>query len=126
MPKAKMTGFTKFLLLMIIVGPLAFFGASYYRGEDGFGAIKSLFNKSENTSSEKDDVEKPKVAKSNGDDLLLESKIKRYEDELIQKNKLIDSLYLENTRISNEYKLKIKELEQSKVQLEKVKSVLNK
>ena len=59
-------------------------------------------------------------------DLLLESKIKRYEDELIQKNKLIDSLYLENTRISNEYKLKIKELEQSKVQLEKVKSVLNK
>jgi len=126
MPKAKMTGFTKFLLLMIIVGPLAFFGASYYRGEDGIGAIKSLFNKSENTSTEKVDEEKPKVAKSNGDDLLLESKIKRYEDELIQKNKLIDSLYLENTRISNEYKLKIKELEQSKVQLEKVKSVLNK
>jgi len=126
MPKAKMTGFTKFLLLMIIVGPLAFFGASYYRGEDGIGVIKSLFNISESNSTEKVVVEKTKVEKTISEDLLLESKIKRYEDELVQKNKLIDSLYLENTRISNDYKLKIKELEQSKVQLEKVKSVLNK
>lgn len=121
-----MTGFTKFLILMIIVGPLAFLGASYYRGEDGVAAIKSLFNKSgaEPTDVKKEKVENP--TSDNTDILLLESKNKRLEAELVQKNKMIDSLYLENTRISNEYKQKLIELEHSKIQLEKVKSVLNK
>ena len=126
MTKAKMTGFTKFLILMIIVGPLAFLGASYYRGEDGVAAIKSLFNKS---GAEPTDVKKEKVVSptsDNTDILLLESRNKRLEAELVQKNKMIDSLYLENTRISNEYKQKLIELEHSKIQLEKVKSVLNK
>jgi len=126
MAKAKMTGFTKFLLLMIIVGPLAFLGASYYRGEDGVAVIKSLFNKStaEPAEIKNEKVENP--TSDNKDLILIESKNKRLEAELVQKNKMIDSLYLENKRISDDYKKKILELEQSKIQLEKVKSVLNK
>ena len=36
---------------MIIVGPLAYIGASYYNGEDGIEKIKSLFKRGETTES---------------------------------------------------------------------------
>jgi cell division protein FtsB len=38
--KLRVTGFTRFILVMIIVVPLAYLGASYYNGEDGIGNIK--------------------------------------------------------------------------------------
>ncbi len=123
-----MTGFTKFLLLMIIVGPLAFLGASYYRGEDGVGAIKALFSRNkEETTAAADETEKPlpKVA-DNRDKVVLESQLNKYRDELAQKDRVIDTLYLENAKLKSDLAAKIKEMEQAKVQLEKVKSVLNK
>jgi hypothetical protein len=43
--RLKTTGFTRFLLMLIIVLPLAYIGASYYNGEDPVANIKSLFNK---------------------------------------------------------------------------------
>ncbi len=41
--KYKMTGCARFFLVMIILAPLAYFGASYYKGEDGIQNIKNLF-----------------------------------------------------------------------------------
>ena len=129
MAKAKMTGFTKFLILMIIVGPLAFLGASYYRGEDGIAAIKSLFSKNKAhvvTEITEDEVTpQPKVA-GDRDKVVLESQLNKYKDELAQKDRVIDTLYLENTKLKSDLAAKIKEMEQAKIQLEKVKSVLNK
>jgi len=49
--KVKTTGFARFFLIMIIVGPLAYIGASYYNGEDGIEKIKSLFKRGETTES---------------------------------------------------------------------------
>ncbi len=39
----KMTSFARFFIIMIILAPLAYIGASYYRGEDGLQNIKNLF-----------------------------------------------------------------------------------
>jgi len=127
MTKAKMTGFTKFLILMIIVGPLAFLGASYYRGEDGVAAIKSLFSNSATTTSPNTQEIDNNIEKriDNTDNVLLESQLNKYKDELEQKNRVIDTLYLENARLKSELNAKTKQMEQSKTQLEKVKSVLN-
>ena len=40
-----MTVFSKFILLMLFVGPLSYMAASYYNGEDGVQNIKNLLNK---------------------------------------------------------------------------------
>lgn len=41
--RLKTTGFTRFLLMLIIVAPLAYIGASYYNGEDPLKNIRELF-----------------------------------------------------------------------------------
>lgn len=43
--RTKMTPFAKFFLMLIIVSPLAYIGASYYNGEDGLQNIKNFFSK---------------------------------------------------------------------------------
>ena len=40
--KYKATGCARFFLVLIILAPLAFLGASYYNGEDGIENVKSL------------------------------------------------------------------------------------
>lgn len=50
--KYKMTGCARFFLVMIILAPLAYMGASYYKGEDGIQNIKNLLGiRSERSSS---------------------------------------------------------------------------
>jgi len=62
MKKYKMTGCARFIIVLAILAPLAFLGASYYNGSDGIQTIKDLFSStkekvegSRNVSS-KDDV----------------------------------------------------------------------
>ena len=43
MPRTKLTGFSRLLIFLLIFLPLAYFGASYYNGEDPIGQIKELF-----------------------------------------------------------------------------------
>ncbi len=50
MAKLRVTGFTRFLLMMIVVVPLAFAGASYYNGQDPIANVKSLFGMEESSS----------------------------------------------------------------------------
>ncbi len=42
-PKYKMTGCARFFLFMIIFIPAVFFGAAYFRGEDGVQVIKDFW-----------------------------------------------------------------------------------
>lgn len=50
--KVKTTGFARFLLIMIIVAPLAYLGAAYYNGQDGVENIKKLFRGEETERNE--------------------------------------------------------------------------
>lgn len=54
--KAKLTGFSRFLIVMLFVAPMAYIGASYYNGEDGVQKIKELLNinTTSTTNSEKE------------------------------------------------------------------------
>ncbi len=40
--KFKLTGFARFFFAMVIIIPLAYFGASYYNGENGLTNLKKL------------------------------------------------------------------------------------
>ncbi len=41
--KYKTTGCAKFILMLVILTPLAYLGASYFNGQDGLQNIKDLF-----------------------------------------------------------------------------------
>lgn len=40
--RLRLTGFARFLMVMVILVPAAYIGASYYNGEDGIQNIKQL------------------------------------------------------------------------------------
>ena len=42
--RVRLTVFSRFLIVMMILIPLAYLGASYFNGQDGVENIKSLFN----------------------------------------------------------------------------------
>ena len=58
--RLKTTGFTRFLLMIIIVVPLAYIGAAYYNGEDPIANIKALFG--DKPSVKKEQTEKTNTA----------------------------------------------------------------
>ena len=78
--KYKSTGFAKFIIIMLILAPLAYIGASYANGEDGIKNIKNLFtgkDKTEKTIEE----DSPKTSVSESKVKRLEQRIKRLEKE---------------------------------------------
>ncbi len=44
-PKHKVTGCARFIIFFIIFIPLVYFGAAYFRGEDGVQELKNLYYK---------------------------------------------------------------------------------
>ncbi|MEM6320260.1 MAG: hypothetical protein AAF960_21505 [Bacteroidota bacterium] len=89
--KARLTVFSRFLILMLFVGPLAFLGASYYNGEDGLQTIKDLFNseKTEQVNSTRTNRNEP--VESSIDAL----EVKKLKEEIAYKDKRIEELYKE-------------------------------
>ena len=65
--KFKLTGFARFLLVMIILAPLAFIGASYYNGEDGIENLKKLFRGNFNFEKKEIKVEPKEEPKEEGE-----------------------------------------------------------
>ena len=55
MPRTRLTGFSRLLIFLIIFLPLAYFGASYYNGEDPVARIKSMFGGTTQVDSGNDD-----------------------------------------------------------------------
>ena len=51
--KLRITGFARFILVMIIAAPLAYMAASYYNGEDGIENLKRLFGVGQDTTEER-------------------------------------------------------------------------
>lgn len=43
--KARMTAFSRLMLFMVFIGPLAYIGASYYNGQDGIKNITTTIQK---------------------------------------------------------------------------------
>jgi len=50
MPKTKLTGFSRLLLFLIFFVPVAYFGASYYNGEDPVANLKALLGTEQTTA----------------------------------------------------------------------------
>ena len=132
--KFKLTGFARFFLIMIVLAPLAFIGASYYNGEDGIENLKNLFKgkfkfeKKEVIKEEtKDNQEETSEAlvKPAPSKIEINSQVAKLQDELDFKNQKVDSLYKENAALKAQIESKNKELNDVKNQLEKIKSAIS-
>jgi predicted RNase H-like nuclease (RuvC/YqgF family) len=79
-PKYKMTGCARFFIFLIIFIPAVYFGAAFFRGEDGVQIIKDFWHKtfspSETTSSSPEQSDDTYQIKN------LEEELKKAKDEI--------------------------------------------
>lgn len=107
----RITGFTRFVIVMIFVVPLAYLGASYYNGQDGIQNIKDLLGIEQTQESNttpapgEKSVKQPPIQELNK----LEAENRQLREELDFKNKKVDELYLENEQL----KRKLESLEET-------------
>jgi len=83
--RTKMTPFARLLLVILIVAPIAYLGASYYNGEDPLKNITDKFSSSDKTETVSSDLN----SMSKGD---LIKKIELLEMRISQLEQKIDNL----------------------------------
>ncbi len=105
--KARLTVFSRFIIMMLIVGPLAFLGASYYNGEDGVETIKNIFNQNKENVTETRTNRTDEKATAKVDDNTT-YKMKKLQEELDYKQKRLEEMFKEN----EDLKQKVDQLEQ--------------
>ena len=93
MKKYKMTGCARFIIVLAILAPLAFLGASYYNSSDGIQTIKDLF------SSTKSKIE-------NSDRSLNKEDVKDIQEELEDYKSKNDKLEKEIDQLKKELEAK--------------------
>lgn len=94
----RVTGFTRFVIVMIFVTPLAYLAASYYNGEDGIQNIKNLLgigDHKENTTVSNEKNDEP----TSYDLKTLRETNQRLQEELDIKTKRVDELSTENQEL---------------------------
>lgn len=100
--KTRLTGFTRFLLAIIFIVPLAYLGASYINGEDGIQNIKELVGLAEPSAKPAKDTKTivPKAIEKETNDTPTEQVAKHTSNDEIKKLKAqIEELEKENERL---------------------------
>lgn len=116
----RVTGFTRFFIVMLLVAPLAYIAASYYNGEDGIANIKKILK-----LDKKETVASTTLETVNGTVKATEEpaapaaqaskeEVMRLQEELDFKNKRIEELYRENEELKRKLESAEKALEESK------------
>jgi Skp family chaperone for outer membrane proteins len=95
-PKYKVTGCARFFVFLVLFVPAVFFGAAYYRGENGVQIIKDFFQSIVGGGSSTESKERKEETYSS-DDLkekleAREEEIQRLRKELEAKEKEIEKL----------------------------------
>jgi predicted nuclease with TOPRIM domain len=111
----RVTGFTRFIIVMIIVAPLAYLAASYYNGEDGVQNLKNMFGmdkQQEQVSISDEEPENPSAVSS--EIKTLQEENRRLQEELNFKSKRVDELYKENEELKRRLETLEKVVDESK------------
>lgn len=100
--RLQITGFARFLIVMVILAPAAYIGASYYNGQDGIQNFKNLIGIGSNSASavERSASEEPGASSDDLTTLIqknqeLESTVETLVGQLEKKNKRIEELEAE-------------------------------
>ncbi len=106
--KLKITPFARFFMIMIILAPLAYIGASYYNGEDGIENFKNLIGLGDKKKTETTTTIIPSDTKGEGEAVL------KLEDEVKYLERRIKELEQENRDLTNMLEEKEAEIESLK------------
>lgn len=117
--KLQMTAFARFFLFLIIFVPALFFGVSYMKGEDGMQTLKDLIGIESTASSDQNTATDNAPA-----EVLINAEVKRLQDELDEKSRLLKEVYRENELLKKQAEDAVTEMEEVKKQLEKIKSAI--
>ncbi|NET32084.1 MAG: DUF3450 domain-containing protein [Cyanothece sp. SIO1E1] len=103
--KYKLTGFSRFLVVMLFLVPGAYIGASYYNGEDGIQNIKDLIGiesgqSSTSTSTSTPDTPSTPTTTSTTEDLPTD--VKMLQDELTDLRRRIEAMERENKELKDQ------------------------
>lgn len=105
--KYKLTGFSRFLVVMLFLVPGAYIGASYYNGEDGIQNIKDLVGidseqGSTSTSTSTSTPDTPSTPTTTSTTAELPSDVKMLQDELTDLRRRIDAMERENKELKDQ------------------------
>lgn len=105
--KYKLTGFSRFLVVMLFLVPGAYIGASYYNGEDGIQNIKDLVGidseqGSTSTSTSISTPDTPSTPTTTSTTAELPSDVKMLQDELTDLRRRIDAMERENKELKDQ------------------------
>lgn len=108
--KFKMTGFARFFLVMLILAPASYIGASYANGEDGIENFKNLFSGLFNDSPSETESTKQmeKVPENSGSDTASAKDAKI--QELQERNEVLKESLEQKTKEVEDLKAKIESL----------------
>lgn len=112
----KVTGFTRFLIVMVVVAPLAYLAASYYNGEDGVKNLKEVFGKGGGEKTEAPAAGTESGSPTGASAKSLEEDNQKLREELDYKSKRVDELYRENEDLKRKLQSLEETLEASKKQ----------
>lgn len=103
--KYKLTGFSRFLVVMLFLVPGAYIGASYYNGEDGIQNIKELVGiesgqSSNSTSTSTPDT--PSTPTNTATRSELPTDVKMLQDELSDLQRRIEAMERENKELKDQ------------------------
>ena len=86
-PKYKVTGCARFFVFLVLFVPAVFFGAAYFRGENGVQIIKDFYHSIVGEGDKAVERQKGGTAEEAKDD-----EIKRLKEEIEEKDKEIEKL----------------------------------
>ncbi|MBT8221092.1 MAG: hypothetical protein KJP00_14785 [Bacteroidia bacterium] len=82
--RTKITPLAKFIIMLIVVSPLAYLGASYYNGEDGLQNIREFISKKENVETANENLQEKSKKELIETIELMEMKIDQLEQRIEQ------------------------------------------
>lgn len=121
--KTQLTGFSRFLIFLIIAAPLIFFGVSYYKGEDPMQTLRDTFGGNSTSAV----VERPQATPpttSVPSETEVNGELAKMRDELAFKEKRITDLYRENEALKAKLKRQEEEFADIRKQLDQIKSAI--
>lgn len=97
-PKYKVTGCARFFVFLILFVPAVFFGAAYFRGENGVQIIKDFYHSIIGGGSSTEEVkdkakaEEKAKAEAKAEEEAKDKEIERLKEEIEEKDKEIEKL----------------------------------
>ena len=132
--KTQLTGFSRFLIFLLIATPVIFFGVTTYKGEDPMQTLRDLVSGKTTPTEQPAQPTSPANSPSTAEapaaetapmtEIEINGELAKLREENVFKDRRITDLYRENEELKAALKDKEAELQEAVEQLEKIRSAI--